>query len=73
MIDNKRWHPSITDKRIAEAVSRSINGPDWPAFCLICGGETTVYMEKVRHYPCKACGARQVFGAWEFLIHLAPE
>ena len=68
MLPRKRWHPSITEDRVVEAVERRMSSLDNPGFCLACGEEAMGCEPDARHYECEACGERQVFGSDELLI-----
>jgi hypothetical protein len=71
MLAHKYWHRSITVERVAEATEREMIALDNPGFCLICGGEADYCEPDARNYHCEFCGAEQVFGAAELLVHLA--
>jgi hypothetical protein len=43
---------------------------DDPGFCVMCGNEQGGCEPDARRIRCEACGARQVFGAQELLMHL---
>jgi hypothetical protein len=62
-----KTHPSITPKRVSDAVKRQIFGTDNPGFCISCGEEQDCCEPDAQHYECESCGAKQVFGA-EFLL-----
>jgi hypothetical protein len=71
MLARKYWHKSLTDEVIADAVEREMTTLDNPGFCLVCGVETEGVEPDARNYKCECCGAEQVFGAAELLLHLA--
>lgn len=64
-------HHSVTAARIEEAVANAMTGLDNPGFCILCGAEADGVEPDARNYECEACGAEQVFGAEELLIHIA--
>lgn len=62
-----RMHPSITDKRIVNAVKRD----EGIGFCRACGRKAKGFVEPdAEHYPCafKSCGQAEVFGAEQLLL-----
>lgn len=63
-----KWHNSITNERIVEAVERQMRTLDNPGFCLSCGNEQGGCEPDARKYECEACGERQVYGAQELLF-----
>ena len=71
MLKRSRWHKSLTEEVIAEAVERSIVNLDNPGFCLICGAEAEGCEPDARKYECEACGEKQVYGAEELLMMVA--
>jgi len=71
MLERSRWHKSLTEEVIAEAVERSIANLDNPGFCLICGAEAEGCEPDARKYECGACGEKQVYGAEELLMVVA--
>ena len=71
MLARKYWHKSLTVEVIAEAVEREMATLNNPGFCLICGAETEGVEPDARNHECESCGAEQVFGAAELLLHLA--
>jgi hypothetical protein len=70
MIERKHWHPKLTDKVIFDATRRQMRDLDDPGFCVMCGNEQGGCEPDARRIRCEACGARQVFGAQELLMHL---
>lgn len=70
MLARHLWHRSITVERLLDAAYREKVALDNPGFCLICGDEAMECEPDARNYTCEACGAKQVFGAQEILLHL---
>lgn len=70
MLARHLWHRSITVERLLDAAYRENVALDNPGFCLICGDEAMECEPDARNYTCEACGAKQVFGAQEILLHL---
>jgi hypothetical protein len=68
----KEAHASITAERVAEAIEREMTTLDNPGFCLACGEEADGCEPDAREYKCECCGEREVYGAAELLISLAP-
>ena len=66
-----RWHKSLTEEVICEAVERGNTGLDNPGFCLICGVEAEGCEPDARDYECESCGAPAVYGAEELLMAIA--
>lgn len=66
----KTIHPSLTLKRVTDAVERQMTSLDNPGFCLACGEEQEGCEPDARQYECEACGARRVYGAEELLLRL---
>ena len=71
MLNRRKWHKSLTNEVISEAVERSIANLDNPGFCLICGAEAEGCEPDARKYECKACGEMEVYGAEELLMMVA--
>jgi hypothetical protein len=63
---------SITEERILDAVKRQMTTLDDPGFCLACGNEQGGCEPDARRYRCEACGEKQVYGAAELLLRIAP-
>ena len=63
-------HPSITLKRVMNAVERRDTSLDNPGFCLACGEEQEGCEPDARNYECDSCEKHQVFGAEEILFML---
>jgi hypothetical protein len=63
-------HPSITLKRVEEAVQAEMFGRDNPGFCKACGADADDVEPDARNYKCEECGAREVFGAAELLLEM---
>jgi Zn finger protein HypA/HybF involved in hydrogenase expression len=61
-------HPSVTEKRIMEALQRQIITLDNPGFCLACGYEDDSCEPDAQAYYCEHCGEYQVYGAEELLL-----
>jgi hypothetical protein len=61
-----KLHPSLTPKRLIEAVERGITTLDNPGFCIACGAEAESCEPDAQKYECEHCGKRAVYGA-EFL------
>ena len=70
MIERKHWHPKLTDKVIVDATQRQMRDLDDPGFCLMCGNEQGGCEPDARRIKCESCGAKQVFGASELMMHL---
>ena len=70
MIERKHWHPNLTDKVIFDATRRQMRDLDDPGFCVMCGNEQGGCEPDARRIRCESCGAKQVFGASELLMHL---
>ena len=66
--DVAEMHPSVTWKRVCEAVYRRLVSLDKPGFCLACGTDTDSVEPDARHCRCDSCGGLAVFGADEVLI-----
>lgn len=66
-----KWHKSITEDRIVDAVKRRMNSLDNPGFCLACGEEAMGCEPDARNYRCEHCGRSQVFGADDLLVEMA--
>lgn len=64
----KKLHPSITAKRVEDAVRREMFELDNPGFCIACGNEQDGCEPDARQYECEACGERKVYGAAELLM-----
>ncbi len=64
-------HPSVTSKRVCEAVYRRLVSLDNPGFCLDCGVDADGVEPDARHYRCDSCGLCAVFGADEVLLMIA--
>lgn len=61
-------HPSITLRRVQDAVDRRASTLDNPGFCLVCGEEASGCEPDARKYKCEHCGLREVYGAEEILF-----
>jgi hypothetical protein len=70
MFDRARWHESLTDERVVEAMRRSMLTLDDPGFCLACGAEVYGVEPDARRYECESCGERQVYGAQELFMSI---
>jgi len=70
-INGIELHQSITVERVMEACEREMTTLDNPGFCLICGEEAMGCEPDARNYECESCGAEQVFGAEELMLHFA--
>jgi hypothetical protein len=66
------WHPAITNDHITDAVERRMRSLDNPGFCIACGEEADGCEPDAQHYLCEHCGERQVYGADELLLRIAP-
>lgn len=64
----KTIHPSLTLKRVIDAVERQMTTLDNPGFCLACGEEQEGCEPDAHQYECEACGALRVYGAEELLL-----
>lgn len=71
MLKPNKWHKSITEDRLFDAVKREMTTLDNPGFCLACGNEQGGCEPDAREYECEACGEKQVYGAAE-LFTLLP-
>jgi len=69
MIPRSKWHKSLTDEVIMDAVQRSHVTTDNPGFCVVCGAKHSCEPD-ARNYTCDRCEAEQVFGAEELLLYL---
>ncbi len=69
--DLAEMHPSVTWKRVCEAVYRRLVSLDNPGFCLACGADADGVEPDARHYRCDSCGRSAVFGADEVLLMIA--
>lgn len=65
-----KMHPSLTVERITGAVERETTSLDNPGFCLVCGVEAEGCEPDARKYTCEHCGAQEVYGAAELLMHM---
>jgi len=65
MLKRTRWHKSITQDRVMEAIERSMTSLDNPGFCLACGEGADGCEPDARGYTCECCDAPQVYGAEE--------
>lgn len=66
-----RVHPSLTEARVARAVTSAMRNDTFPGFCIACGRKAKTPCEPdARDYPCsfKSCGARAVYGAEQLLF-----
>ena len=72
-VDKKPFfvHPSITLKRVYEAVKRYNSSLDNPGFCLECEQEADQCEPDAREYECEHCGGKRVYGAMEVLLCVA--
>lgn len=66
-----KYHPSITQDRIIEAIERSYRSLDNPGFCAACGEDAYECEPDARKYKCEYCGKNAVYGAEEFLLMVA--
>ena len=53
-----------TEEQILEAVQSD----DYMGFCRACGAQAYGVEPDARNYECEECGAREVYGAEEFLL-----
>lgn len=60
-------HKSITLARVTRAVRDDNN----TGFCRACGDMADDVEPDARKYPCRQCGAHEVYGAEELLFELA--
>ena len=65
-----KWHPTITDERVIDAVERAAVTLDSPGFCIACGIEAEGVEPDARRYVCEACGEKAVYGAEELAMRL---
>jgi hypothetical protein len=70
MWPREKWHPSLTEEVIVNAVERHQFSLDDPGFCLACGAERGGTEPDARRYPCESCGEKQVYGSEELLESL---
>lgn len=63
-----KFHPSITEDRVIEAIERQHTSLDNPGFCLACGEDAEGCEPDAHNYECENCGVKKVFGAEEVLI-----
>lgn len=63
-------HPSVTVERVVDAVKRQETTLANPGFCLSCGKEAGGCEPDARKYTCESCGAPEVYGASELLMHM---
>ena len=63
-----RLHPSLTAKRVEDAVNRQMTTHDNPGFCIKCGQECGGCEPDARRYECHTCGSRTVYGAAELFL-----
>jgi len=61
---NRSIHPSITEARIIDAISRD----DGTGFCIECGGERDGCEPDAVNYNCPACSQPEVYGADNVLL-----
>ena len=65
-----KWHKSITNERVLEAVERAARTLDDPGFCIACGAEAEGVEPDARGYECAVCGEHKVYGAEELLSYI---
>ncbi len=63
-------HSSVTVDRVVASVEQRRSSLDDPGFCILCGVEAYGVEPDARRYPCESCGADQVYGDEELLLHL---
>ena len=63
-IDGQMLHRSITMSRVL----RLVQADDYDGLCIACGESASNVEPDARHYPCPACGRREVYGAEEILM-----
>lgn len=63
-----KYHPSITQERIIEAVRAGEEDCSDIGFCLACGEEAECVEPDARRYECDYCHAHEVYGAEECLL-----
>jgi Zn finger protein HypA/HybF involved in hydrogenase expression len=66
MLRRDKWHETITEDRVMEAVEQDDN----TGFCLACGDDAYGVEPDARRYRCETCGERQVYGAEELALYL---
>jgi hypothetical protein len=54
-----------------EQVLEAVEADDCRGYCLACGAEAFNCEPDARAYLCESCGAHEVFGAEELLLHMA--
>jgi hypothetical protein len=64
----KQIHPSITHKRVLEALDRYRHAGDNPGLCLACGADADGVEPDARKYICEVCDSPGVYGAEELLL-----
>jgi len=64
-----KLHPTITERRLSEAVERAMFGTDSPGLCVKCGADAEGVEPDARRYKCEACGENGVYGAEELWMH----
>jgi hypothetical protein len=69
-INGIQVHAKVTEDAIVGAVERAWSSLDDPGFCILCGAEAGGVEPDARNLTCESCGAEQVFGAAELLMHI---
>jgi hypothetical protein len=54
-----------------DQVLAAVEADDCLGFCVACGAEAYGCEPDARAYLCESCGAQEVFGAEELLLHMA--
>ena len=65
-----KLHPSITTKRVMQAVEAQMTTLENLGFCIYCGEDADGCEPDARQYECECCGRRGVYGADELLMHM---
>lgn len=62
-------HPTVTLRRVEQAVYARIGTLSDPGFCCNCGAEHGGIDPDGEEYPCESCGEPAVFGATGLYLH----
>lgn len=58
----------LPDGLTLETVMESMNGDEYPGFCLKCGEQADGVEPDARRYECESCGANAVYGSEEIVM-----
>jgi hypothetical protein len=61
----------LPDGLTLETVMESMNGDEYPGFCLKCGEQADGVEPDARRYECESCGANAVYGSEEIVMMFA--